>query len=173
MTLAIEVKLGGENPTILRTLREPVVDPQKYPVFARAYEFASPAHDVQIEWMTPQGVAKNYQQIFRRPFAYRIDGSDFGEKAEAALEGLLADMELACTLGVPTRTSTWPTFSWLGGVKHYLGRELEPNDKVSLRPLRAPVLLLQRGAEDLFNDYSHEGEWLCETSLMVVPAKEN
>lgn len=172
-TLDLEVRLGPENPEILKGLREPIVDPEKYPTFVRALENMQPAYSVVIKL---PGGQENYQQIFRSPFAYKIDGSDFGDKAEEALGKLLASLEHCCIEGVafygtPAKGYPYPV-GFMGGTRHFLGRALEPEDEISLMPLRTPALYLQRGAADLFNDYIHEGEWICETSL-YVKAKES
>jgi len=86
MTFDLQVFGGSENPEILKGLREPNVDPMKYPVLTRALEDVQPADSLEITLPVGQ---KNYQQIFREPFVYKIDGSDFGEKAEKALDRLL------------------------------------------------------------------------------------
>lgn len=173
-TLDLEVMLGGENPEILAGLREPIVDSEKYPVLVRALENVVPANGTKIE---ADGFV-NWQQIFRQPFAYKIDGSDLGEKAEQALEKLLGSIENTFVYGDPSFTMTSRRTGWVslmlgmcGGVRYYLGRNLEPDDEIEMRPLRTPALYLHRGAADLFNDYIHEGEWICETSL-YVKAKE-
>lgn len=167
---------GGENPrNLLPALKEPKVDPAKYPVLSRALECVVPAYSVKIEWTTTKGIEANYQQIFRFPFAYRFaDPEHFGEEAEEALHKLLASLEATAVHGVPGHSSYTPVaqasrmpIGFMGGVDFYLGRPLEPEDTVELRPLQMPVLLLMRGEDDLFNDYTHHGEWLCETSLLV------
>lgn len=175
-TLDLEVKLGGEKPQILEGLREPKVDPAKYPVLSLALEHVVPAYSTKIEWTTPKGIEANWQQIFRFPFSYKFaDPEHFGTEAQKALDGLLASLEATAVHGVPGHTPYTPLSQgsrlpcgFMGGVWFYLGREVpEPEDTIELRPLQMPILMLMRGEFDLYNDVVHHGEWLCETSLLV------
>jgi hypothetical protein len=158
----------GHDQHLIDLLDEPHFNEVDHPVFARAW--AARQGSGQLEIQLPDD-KMNYQQIFRIAFHYRWDGSDFRLKVAENLQKLVRDMNEAAIHGRPSYEQYDGTFSYkvgcMGGYRHYLGRDLEETDEIRFLMLQEPVLLLQRGAADLFNDYIHEGEWLCETSLWV------
>lgn len=153
-----------------------------YPTLARAVRGTSPAHDVRIEWLVDalggHYIWHNYQQIFRFPYRGPVQqGSDSEgghDSAQEARKAFLAAVEQTLEHGVPSdeRARLRMPITSCGGYRHFLGRDLNKNDRLVLRPLREPFLWthewgMVQGEWTALDTPKYE--WLAETSLMVVP----
>lgn len=155
----------------------------QFPVLARAVANSVRASNVFVEWIDPDGTQRrNEQQIVRYPynaFAGAAEGASAhpqDDRKEDQLELFLAAVEQVLIDGTPTegRASLRVPIRTCGGYKHFLGRELEDGDVLSLRPLRDPMWRLYTHTgwdrEDGPIKLDHPiGEWLCEVSLEVIP----
>lgn len=142
-----------------------------YPVLDRAYR--NP-RQINSPWVEMPNGEQNPAQIFRQPFVYKIDRSDLEESSQAAWDLLMADIEKAFVHGEPQefRSGSPLTWSALGGVRHWLGRDLGPDDEIAVAVLYPLTLKLAVGEHDLFNDHIQHGEWITEVSLWVKGADE-
>ena len=138
----------------------------KYPTLARAQANSRPANRERIEWTVDvnstlrSDVWHNYTQIIR--WAYSAD-----EDKERATDEFLTAVEKVLVHGVPSSIVNPHPFTTCGGYRHYLGRELNDNDVITLRPLREPRFMrLDRYGVPLDTPVY---EWLAEFSLQVVP----
>jgi hypothetical protein len=137
-------------------------------VLRRAYQ-----NQIAIDrpWVEMPNGEKNPAQIFRVPFVYKLDKSDLGEKMDSARERMEADIERALVDGVPQVFGTPPLqATTLGGVRHWLGRDLEADDEIGVAVLFPLTLRIAVGEHDLFNDHIQHGEWITEVSLWVKAA---
>lgn len=158
---------------------------EEFPVLARAAANTVPATNVEIEWITAQTESsiwtrKNQCQIIRFPYETRgvVEGSPADpqigdEPKEAALTKFLEAVEQTLVYGKPSLTQHGHLWRrTCGGVRFYLGRDLEAKDSISLRPLREPVFRRfthhYNEALDSFElSDSPISEWLAEFSLQV------
>ncbi len=154
----------------------------EYPTLARASLDTRRANNPRIEWLVDTltdgktdeprhsvGIWHNYCQIFRTKKKTSPDLSQQEARRESADE-MLRMIEKCLVDGIPYREFSGPhPITWLGGCKHYLGRPLNDNDILRLRPLRNPFTrLLDR--DEVGIPYDHPiVEWICEISLEVIP----
>ena len=138
-------------------------------VLNRAYQ-----NQLQIDrpWVDMPNGERNPAQIFRQPFNYKLDKSDLREKSDEARERMKASLEQSFVHGAPSvftlkDDNSVESFGTLGGVRHWLGRDLEPGDEIAVAVLYPMTLKLAVGEHDLFNDYVQTGEWITEVSLWV------
>lgn len=149
----------------------------EFPTLSRAALRSDAANSVAIEWDVGPDTWVNWTQIFREPYRgpvrqrSTIDVQSVDTVAEDALTKFLRSIEDTLEYGVPSYNHSIPLTA-CGGYRHYLGRGLRDKDVLILRPLREPMLrtyewdYVQGEWTDL--DFPRF-EWLCETSLVVIP----
>jgi hypothetical protein len=143
-----------------------------YPILCRAAKDVRPSGTVRIEWIVDDlndghtsTILFNHNQIFRARRGSHPKRS-VDEAAHVAAEEMLANLNFALKYGVPWRESFVAT---LGGYWHFLHRRLNSNDILRLRPLREPFLrIIEQDEFGHHLDYPI-AEWICETSLEVIP----
>lgn len=157
----------------------------EFPTIARAMQDARPASNIRVEWIVDtlkpnldtyapsltREIWHNYQQIFRATTKSRPDLS-VDAAAHDAAHKLLTSLENALIFGVPYRDVNALPFSTLGGYRHFLGRPLNDNDIIQLRPLREPFFRIVEidysAGGEVYLDYPI-AEWIAETTLQVIP----